>query len=83
MIFMSADTELQFVDTDVLVYAYDASAGARHAQAQTLLAELWKTGLGCLSIQALQEFYVTLTRKVAVPLPAGSAAQIVTDLGHT
>jgi predicted nucleic acid-binding protein len=46
------------------------------------LAELWKTGQGGLSLQVLQEFYVTITRKVATPLPADRAAQIIGDLGH-
>ncbi|MCW2893399.1 MAG: hypothetical protein JWO75_2888 [Actinomycetia bacterium] len=30
-----------FVDTNVLVYAHDTDAGARHAAAKALLAELW------------------------------------------
>jgi hypothetical protein len=41
---------------------------ARSPQMKAILAALWKTGWGGLSIQALQEFYVTITRKVAKPL---------------
>jgi predicted nucleic acid-binding protein len=70
----------QFVDTNVLVYAYDASAGEKHRQAQALLVALWESRDGCLSTQVLAEFYVTVTRKIARPLSSEDAAQIVADL---
>ena len=57
-----------FVDANVLVYAFDASAGAKKSAAERLLADLWEAGTGCVSVQVLQEFYVTVTRKVARPL---------------
>ena len=79
---MSAEADLQFVDTSILVYAYDSSAERRHELARALLAELWQNGQGCLSIQTLQEFFVTITRKVAQPMPADQAAQIISDWGH-
>ena len=62
---MSADAERQFIDANVLVYAYDASAGRKKGAAERLLARLWETGSGCLSVQVLQEFFVIVTRKVA------------------
>jgi predicted nucleic acid-binding protein len=74
--------ERQFVDTNVLVYAHDRSAGAKHLRARALLAELWDSQTGCLSIQVLQEFYVNITRKVARPLAPAEARQIVADLGQ-
>lgn len=77
---MSVDNPLQFVDTNVLVYAHDRSAGAKHDRAKALLAELWESRTGCLSIQVLQEFYVTITRKVANPLSRQTASQIIADL---
>jgi predicted nucleic acid-binding protein len=77
---MSGNSARQFIDTNVLVYAHDVSVGAKHARAQNLLEELWVSHNGCLSIQVLQEFYVTVTRKVARPLPIAEAAQIITDL---
>ena len=49
---------------------------------RALLAELWDSQAGCLSIQVLQEFYVNITRKVARPLEPTDARQIVADLGH-
>ena len=38
-----------FVDTNVLVYGHDRSAGVKHEAAQTLLEELWNSGHGVLS----------------------------------
>jgi predicted nucleic acid-binding protein len=75
---MSDETCL--VDTNVLLYAYDATAGLKHARARQLLAAVWEQGMGCVSIQVLQEFYVNVTRKVAQPLPPASAAQVIRDL---
>jgi len=69
---MSAD-HLEFVDTNVLVYAFDLSAGDKHATAAQLVERLWDKGTGCLSVQVLQEFFVTVTRKVAQPLTVEEA----------
>lgn len=77
---MSVRPGYQFVDTNVLVYAHDTSAGAKRDRVVALLEALWESRLGCLSIQVLQEFYVTITRKVARPLESSAAAQIIADL---
>jgi predicted nucleic acid-binding protein len=77
---MSGDR--QFVDTNVLVYAHDVTAGDKHSRARALVEDLWITRQGCLSIQVLQEFFVTTTRKIPKPLEASAAAQIVDDLAH-
>lgn len=77
---MSGD--YQFVDTNVLVYAHDVTAGDKHDRARTLLEDLWTTRKGCLSIQVLQEFFVTTTRKIPKPLDAPTAAQIIDDLAR-
>jgi len=71
-----------FVDTNILVYAHDETAGQKRERARSILAELWASGEGCLSVQVLQEFFVTVTRKVPKPLDAVSAAAIITDLSH-
>lgn len=70
----------QFVDTNVLIYAHDSSAGSKHEQARALMQELWDARAGCLSIQVLQEFYVNITRKVAHPLAPQAAAEIIMEL---
>ena len=38
-----------FVDTNILVYAHDRSAGVKHQRAQMLLEQLWDSGQGVLS----------------------------------
>ena len=63
----------QFVDTNVLLYAYDPSAGEKHLRARTLIGELGRERRGALSVQVLQEFYVNVVRKIAVPLPPSAA----------
>ncbi|MCC7033330.1 MAG: PIN domain-containing protein [Acidobacteria bacterium] len=77
---MSADAARAFVDANILVYAHDASAGPKKAAAEELLATLWESGTGCLSVQVLQEFFVTVTRKVASPLPVDEASERIREL---
>jgi predicted nucleic acid-binding protein len=55
---------LTFIDTNVLVYAYDADAGDKHSKAQALVRDCWESETGAISTQVLQEFYVTVTRKL-------------------
>jgi predicted nucleic acid-binding protein len=71
---------LHFVDTKILIYAHDISAGKKQILAANLLEQLWVSRQGCLSIQVLQEFYVNATRKIARPLERETAAQIVAEL---
>lgn len=71
-----------FVDTNVLVYAYDLSAGHKHERAREMVEGLWRTRSGCVSVQVMQEFYVNVTRKIPKPLYTAQAREIVSDLGH-
>lgn len=57
-----------FVDTNVLTYAHDLDAGAKHQIAKTLLRDLWSERTGVLNVQVLQEFYVNVARKISSPL---------------
>lgn len=52
-----------FVDTNILIYAYDLDSGAKHTVAADRLRLLWRDGAGVLSTQVLQEFYVNVTGK--------------------
>lgn len=72
----------QFTDTNIVIYAYDSHAGVKHSQAKDLMAELWRTETGRLSIQVLQEFYVNVTRKIAEPLDISTATQVISDLSQ-
>ena len=66
-----------FVDTDILIYAHDIDALAKHELAKQVLQELWAQQTGVLSMQVLQEFYVNVTRKITSPLCKASARDIV------
>jgi predicted nucleic acid-binding protein len=66
-----------FVDTNVLIYAHDVDAKAKHEVAKNVLRELWSERTGVLSVQVLQEFYVNVTRKIASPLPKNAARLVV------
>ena len=68
-----------FVDTNVLVYAHDNSAGPKHSDAQRLLEELWNSGAGILSAQVLQEFCINVRRKAEHPLSTSEVRQTIED----
>jgi predicted nucleic acid-binding protein len=71
-----------FLDTSILVYAYDRSAGQKHELAAQLMEACWENENGCLSIQVLQEFFVAVTCKIAAPLDYQTVRQIVADLAQ-
>lgn len=73
---------VEFVDTNVLVYAYDSTAGSKRALARSLVTRLWRDRCGALSTQVLQEFYVTVTRKLKEPLAPETALSRLKSLGQ-
>ena len=74
---MSAEV---FVDTNVFVYARDTADPAKQRTASEWLAWLWETGHGRISHQILQEYYVTVTRKLSPGLSPAEAREDVRDL---
>lgn len=58
------ESDRAFLDTNILVYAYEISADERSNRARDLVAELGRDRRAVISIQVLQEFHVTLMRKV-------------------
>jgi predicted nucleic acid-binding protein len=68
-----------FVDTNILLYAHDTSAGAKHERARTLIEELWRDRSGVVSTQVLQELSVNLRRKARRPLDVKATREIVAD----
>jgi predicted nucleic acid-binding protein len=68
-----------FVDTNILLYAHDHSAGRKHERARQLVEHLWTSGEGVLSTQVLQELCINLRRKIARPLPVEEIRQIIQD----
>jgi predicted nucleic acid-binding protein len=68
-----------FVDTNVLVYRRDRADENRNEKALEWIEYLWRARLGRLSIQVLQEFYITVTQKLDPKLPKETARQDVRD----
>lgn len=68
-----------FVDTSILMYAHDATAGRKHEKAKALVEELWETRSGVVSTQVLQELAVNLRQKAQKPLDAKATRDIVSD----
>lgn len=69
-----------FFDTNVFVYLFDADAPKKQALARKLLVREADAGRATLSTQVLQEFFVTVTRKLAVPLEVHEAERAVRRL---
>jgi len=67
------------VDTNVLVYAYDPSDGAKRERAVAVLERLGASGLGSLSAQVLGEFFATVTKKIPSPLTYAEAERSLTN----
>jgi predicted nucleic acid-binding protein len=68
-----------FVDTNILMYAHDRSAGLKHDRARQVIERLWISGQGVLSTQVLQELCISLRRKIARPLPVEEVRRLIQD----
>ncbi|MFQ5857315.1 MAG: PIN domain-containing protein [Anaerolineae bacterium] len=66
-----------FVDTNVLVYAYDRSEPDKQQRALEILDRLVMSDNGVISTQVLAEFFVAVTRKIAAPLTVTEAGERV------
>ena len=66
-----------FVDTNVLVYAYDRSEPGKQARALEVLEQLAGLGGAAISPQVLAELYVSLTRSIRAPLAPAEASERV------
>jgi predicted nucleic acid-binding protein len=79
---MSAAEPAQFVDSNILVYAFDHAAGRKSTLARSRVIDLWQRGGGCVSIQVLQEFFVSVTAKISKPLTAPEASREIAYLSR-
>jgi predicted nucleic acid-binding protein len=77
---MTAERDLAFVDTNVLVHAFDKSRSPKKRVAQRLISELMEEDRLRVSTQVLQELFVTLTRKVSQPCSSDEALAVLEDL---
>jgi predicted nucleic acid-binding protein len=69
-----------FIDTNIIIYAYDVTAGKKHETARIIITGLWDSGLGVISTQVLQEFFVNVVQKIPKPIDKQQAKEIVRDL---
>ena len=77
---MSGERAPSFVDTNVLVYAFDKSSSPKKQVAQRLMHELMEEDRLRVSTQVLQELFVTLTRKVSQCCSTEEALAVLEDL---
>jgi predicted nucleic acid-binding protein len=63
---MKTSPARSFFDTNVLIYADDKAAPAKQSRALELVAEHRRARTGVVSLQVLQEYFVTVTRKLNV-----------------
>ncbi len=77
---MRGEGAVGFVDTNVLVYAFEKGRSAKKLVAQRLMSELMDEDRLRVSTQVLQELFVTLTRKAAQPCSSDEALAVLEDL---
>ncbi len=53
-----------FIDTNIFVYSIDKHDKVKQKKARAVLTELAAKGIGVISTQVLQEFYVAATKKL-------------------
>ncbi|MBN1962032.1 MAG: PIN domain-containing protein [Deltaproteobacteria bacterium] len=74
------NVEKSFIDTNIIVYAFDQSDKQRNLVAADLLRILVNTNNAVISVQVLKEFFITVTRKIKVVISEQEATQIINDL---
>jgi predicted nucleic acid-binding protein len=66
------------IDTNILVYAFDAGSGRKHPVAKELIGRIWRgTARYAISTQNLAEFSVVVREKVAHPVPSEDVRQFL------
>jgi len=70
---------VEFVDTNIFVYAHEGGAGLKHDKAVELITRLFDEHAGAVSIQVLSEFYSTMTKKLG--MNSEEAEEAIADLG--
>ncbi|MHC4886224.1 MAG: PIN domain-containing protein [Planctomycetota bacterium] len=62
-----------FVDTNILVYRQDSTEVVKQPIAESCLEQLWREKTGRISVQVLNEYFVTVTRKLSPGLSSEEA----------
>lgn len=66
-----------FLDTNILVYAYDTHDAAKQEKAQAILADGVANETCFLSVQVLGEFFNVITKQIQDPMSSEEAKKIV------
>ncbi len=69
---------VEFVDTNIFIYARDRSAGPKHDASVALLERLFDENAGAVSTQVLSEFYSIATKKLR--MSSEEAEAVIEDL---
>lgn len=75
----AANPQSPFFDTNILVYSSDPSSGNKHLLAREIVLQTWADKKAHISIQVLQEFYYTVTRKINMPLQPPEARRVISS----
>ena len=67
-----------FLDTNIFVYSFDASAPKKAARAMELIRKGIETRSGIVSYQVVQEFFNVALRRFAKPMNVADAGQYLT-----
>jgi predicted nucleic acid-binding protein len=76
---MSSTNDKFFLDTNILVYAFDSTSPYKREVAKDFIKNAHK-GNGCISFQVIQEFLNVATRKFEVPLKTTDAQNYLTKV---
>jgi predicted nucleic acid-binding protein len=71
---------MNFVDTNIFVYAFDETDPYKAQKARALLTDLTSSGKGRISTQVIQEFCNVALKKSITPLKASDTRKIVREL---
>ena len=74
---MGMDKALCFVDTGILVAAFDRLERDKHETAARLLASLWQSRTGVVSTQVLEEFHTLILRSKGLGVSLKSSQEII------
>ena len=75
---MPGGSPKRFIDTNVLLYAYDLESPQKRVQAKKIVEQGWQSlGEAAISVQVLQELQVNLEKR---KVPKGEVHQLIYDL---
>lgn len=77
---MSSAAQRVFLDTNVFVYLFDASAPAKQARSRRLVKDCLASGSGVVSHQVVQEFANVALHKMRAPMSVPECSQVLDEV---